>query len=91
MGDRAGAGAGAGAMQSFILEPGDILGNNQYKMHWVGAMIRVINLDSVLFDKIKTRENVKTYRRRKQSAVGGKLKPMWRQNHLRKVGSSCCW
>lgn len=35
-----------------MLEPGDILGNNQYKMHWVGAMIRVINLDSLLFDKI---------------------------------------
>lgn len=47
-----GAGAGAGATRWFILEPGDILENNQYKMHWVGATIRLISLDSVLFDKI---------------------------------------
>lgn len=47
-----GAGAGVGATQWFMLKPGDILGNNQYKMHWVRATIRVINLDSVLFDKI---------------------------------------
>lgn len=36
----------------YILKPGDILGNNQYKMHWVGAMIRVINLDSLLLEQI---------------------------------------
>lgn len=39
-------------MQWFLLKPGDILGNNQYKMHWVGTTVRVINLDSLLFDKI---------------------------------------
>lgn len=32
-------------------EPGDILRHNQYKMHWVGASVRVINFDSLL-DKI---------------------------------------
>ena len=31
---------------------GGILGNNQSKMHWVGAMLRVINLDSLLLEKI---------------------------------------
>lgn len=39
-------------MQWFLLKPGDILGNNQYKMRWVGTTVRVINLDSLLFDKI---------------------------------------
>jgi hypothetical protein len=39
-------------MQWFMLQPGDILGNNQYKMHWDGAMMQVISLDSLLFYKI---------------------------------------
>lgn len=43
--------AGTRATQWLMLKPGDILGNNQYKMPWVGATIRVINLDSLLFDK----------------------------------------
>lgn len=44
--------AQAGATQWFLREPGDILGNNQYKMCWVEAMLRSINPDSMLFDKI---------------------------------------
>lgn len=45
--------ADTGARQWYVLQPWrSILGNNQYKMHWVWATIRVINVDSLLLDKI---------------------------------------
>lgn len=67
-----GAGAGAGATRWLILEPGDILGNNQYKMHWVGATIRLISLDSVLFDRINN-----SWEKRCKNLQEGKAKCSW--------------
>lgn len=42
----------AGATQWFLREPGGILGNNQYKMCWVAAMLRSMLLDRMVFDGI---------------------------------------
>lgn len=68
--------ADTGARQWYVLQPWrSILGNNQYKMHWVWATIRVINVDSLLLDKINNawEKHCKNLREGKQSVSGERV------------------